>query len=293
LRYPGAKRRLASYIEACLKLNDLRPGLFVEPMAGGASVSLQLAQNDAVEKIMLGELDPDVAAFWRVAFFDHEWLCGQIERATVSVPAWNKHKRSTPEGDRERAFRCLFLNRTSFSGILSPTSGPIGGQKQESSHTIDCRWNASTLTQRIEQVARLKDKVEPPIMEAPWPETVAHAQSLREARDLFFYFDPPFYEQGTRLYRHAFDDEAHLALKQGIDKLQSNWILSYDPAPFIVSLYDGSVKRRRNAEFLYTTTGKKDELRKASELILTNLQRTPRATRLWRTNQEWTKDKSH
>jgi D12 class N6 adenine-specific DNA methyltransferase len=42
LRYPGSKRRLASFIAHTLELNDLEPPLFVEPFAGGSSVALQL-----------------------------------------------------------------------------------------------------------------------------------------------------------------------------------------------------------------------------------------------------------
>jgi hypothetical protein len=40
LRYPGGKRQLAGYIAATIRLNGLRPKLFVEPFAGGASVAL-------------------------------------------------------------------------------------------------------------------------------------------------------------------------------------------------------------------------------------------------------------
>src|SRR5262245_46609770 len=36
LRYPGAKRRLSGYMAEVLRLDDLRPKLFVEPFAGGA-----------------------------------------------------------------------------------------------------------------------------------------------------------------------------------------------------------------------------------------------------------------
>ena len=33
LRYPGAKRRLASYIAEALDKNNLKPDLFIEPFA--------------------------------------------------------------------------------------------------------------------------------------------------------------------------------------------------------------------------------------------------------------------
>lgn len=55
LRYPGGKRRLVPYIAAALVANDLRPDLFVEPYAGGASVALELARTGFVDKIVLAE----------------------------------------------------------------------------------------------------------------------------------------------------------------------------------------------------------------------------------------------
>jgi len=64
LRYPGAKRRLSGYLAEVLRLNGLKPKLFVEPFAGGASVSLELLNKGLVEAIALGERDPLVADFW-------------------------------------------------------------------------------------------------------------------------------------------------------------------------------------------------------------------------------------
>src|SRR5690348_5041293 len=78
LRYPGSKRRLAGYIQKTLQLNNLHPSLFVEPFAGGASVALQLLNNNMVDTIGLIDRDPLVAAFWEAVFFDTEWLLEQI-----------------------------------------------------------------------------------------------------------------------------------------------------------------------------------------------------------------------
>lgn len=55
LRYPGAKGKLAPYVAEALRLSRLRPKLFVEPFAGGASVSLHVLQAGLAEKIGLGE----------------------------------------------------------------------------------------------------------------------------------------------------------------------------------------------------------------------------------------------
>jgi DNA adenine methylase len=159
LRYPGAKRRLSSYIAETIKLNGLRPKLLVEPFAGGASVSLELLSRDLVDSIALGERDPIVASFWEIVFRDPEWLIGEIEAVEVSVRMWDHFRRGRFRSDRDRALACLFLNRTSFSGILSECVGPLGGRKQASDYTIGCRFPVTTLVRRIRQAAALKDRV--------------------------------------------------------------------------------------------------------------------------------------
>ena len=83
LRYPGSKRRLASYVSQALELNDLHPQLYVEPFVGGASVALQLIFDGLVEQAILIDLDPLIANFWKAVFFDTEWLIEQIETALV------------------------------------------------------------------------------------------------------------------------------------------------------------------------------------------------------------------
>jgi len=115
LRYPGAKRRLAGYIAEVLRMNSIRPKLFVEPFAGGASVALQLLNDDLVDKIALGEKDPLVACFWKVVFKESEWLIDQIENIEVTVDKWKYFRENSFRTNRERALACLFLNRTSFS----------------------------------------------------------------------------------------------------------------------------------------------------------------------------------
>src|SRR5579883_3060614 len=84
LRYPGAKRRFASYVAETLKLNGIKPKLFVEPFAGGASVALQLLNDGLVETVGLGEIDPLVASFWDCVFYDTEWLIRAVEREPIT-----------------------------------------------------------------------------------------------------------------------------------------------------------------------------------------------------------------
>ncbi len=288
LRYPGAKRRLGAYITEVLRLNDLKPKLFVEPFAGSLSISLQLLDSGTVEKIAVGEKDPLVASFWKVAFNDTEWLKQQIRKIPVTLKKWQYFKDNKFRTNRERALACLFLNRTSFSGILCESAGPIGGKAQESAYAIDCRFNVDTLVKRLDKVAALKHKVLF-IENGDWTTTIDRVKKLGfEKNQVFYYFDPPFYEKAEKLYRYFFDDDGHQKLHDKIMKINNPWLLSYDAAPSIIEKYTNNGSSPQRVGFLYSTAA--GTVRpEVDELIITNLESLPNETRLWRKTAEWKK----
>ena len=106
---------MSGYISRSIDRNNLFPALFVEPFAGGASVaSAQLATGFA-QKVILNDRDPLIAAFWRTVFFDTDWLVNKVENAEVTLSEWIRLKAQKPKSTRGLAYKCLFLNRTSFS----------------------------------------------------------------------------------------------------------------------------------------------------------------------------------
>jgi DNA adenine methylase len=286
LRYPGGKKRLASYIAETLKRNKFRPQLFVEPLAGGASVALQLLNDDLVDTIALCDRDPMVASFWQTVFTDHEWLVTQLSKIELTLDNWLRFKYGRFRSTRTLALACIFLNRTSFSGILSPTAGPIGGFSQASEYKLDCRFNVEAVTKRIEQAAELADRVIF-VKEGGWRQAVKSVKVRRYgAGEVLYYFDPPFYEKADRLYRYYFDHDDHQALHDALPGLGQHWILSYDAAETIINMYTRNGIGPKQVELLYSTT-KPGELVKSQELIITSLPKLPKATRLWRTAEEW------
>jgi len=287
LRYPGSKRRLAHYLQEAIRINGLRPKLYVEPFAGGASVALQLACNGVVEKIGLSDLDPLIASFWRCIFFDTDWLVKSVEEIKVSLEMWEIQKACDPSDDRGRALKCIFLNRTSFSGILAPSAGPLGGKSQESAYKIGCRFPKTTVIKRIRQASTLRDRVAF-VWNLGWQgclEGVREWAEDPESDNVFLYLDPPFYSKADRLYTYYFQHQDHRALHDTLSQERTPWLLSYDPAKPIEELYASNGTKPKRIELLYSAAGSSG-VTPAKELIVTNLPRLPERSRLWRTSSE-------
>lgn len=280
LRYPGGKKRLVGYLANMLQLNDRHPHLLVEPFAGGASVALQLLNDGLVEQIALGDKDELVSAFWYTVFNDADWLVKRIEEVEPTIELWEKYRTSTLQSRRERAFACLYLNRTSFSGILNGTAGPLGGRAQSSAYTIGCRFPKQRLIKRIRQAEALADRVLF-IKSGPWNSTIKSAQKsgIRQS-EIFCYLDPPFYDKANRLYRHFFVDKHHHQLAKAISELGTDYVLSYDVAKPIIDLYSKMGMKPAQVELLYSTNSR-EKLVSSKELIVTNLNLLPAQNKLW------------
>lgn len=244
-----------------------------------------MLESELVEKIAFGEKDPLVASFWKTAFYDTKWLQKEIKGISVTVETWKLFKEGNFRTDRERALACLFLNRTSFSGIIAESAGPIGGFQQKSEYKINCRFNVEMLTKRLDKIASFGDKVKF-IENITWEETFEKALAVgHKSKDLFFYLDPPFYKKADKLYRYFFEDNDHQQLRDEILKIKQPWLLSYDPAKEIVDKYANCGKKVERITHMYST-GKKKELPEIEELIITNLNKLPKEANLWRKSTE-------
>ncbi|MFC9844900.1 DNA adenine methylase [Streptomyces sp. NPDC060223] len=274
LRYPGAKSALAPVIARVItsaKQSREVPeiNLLVEPFAGGASASLRMIGDGTVDRILLADADPLVTAFWQVAAEDTERLVDRMYDewnrfvkfgGPTAVERWDYWRNWKPPADmapRNRrlaaAMQCLFLNRTTFSGILHGKAGPIGGRAQESKYPIGCRWNAEALAERVRYVGHLYDigrLVD--VWRKDWRRTLDDVPErypqLLPSR-VIAYLDPPYIDKSSLLYRTSFDPRGgygssgvvdsgkgaeflHLGLAHYLrTKAQFRWLLSYDNHP--------------------------------------------------------------
>lgn len=232
LRYPGGKRKLAPFIADLIARANLDIDLFVEPFAGGGAVSISLLESGYVKSIALADADPLVAAFWSVVFSAQApRLANMVYDADVTLEEWQRQKTLKPRTNIQSAFKCLFLNRTSFSGALMPRTGPIGGMSQSGEYKIGCRFNREKLANRILELQKLSDKV-------AFVRSGSYRKILRDVRatrlfrnapeSILWYLDPPFFEKADRLYRYSFDAEQHDVLAHDMESIPGHWILSYD-----------------------------------------------------------------
>jgi DNA adenine methylase len=160
----------------------------------------------------------------------------------------------------ELAGAFLFLNRTSYSGILK--AGPLGGKNQASKYKIDCRFNKIAIAKKISEIARLEDKIH--IVESDGLEFMKK-MATASVNNPLFYVDPPYYGAGKLLYRHYFEEQDHVNLSHFLKFFNLPWLLSYDNAEFIKNLYEGS-----QSFFVYTHYHSGHFKKGVKELLISN-----------------------
>lgn len=276
LRYPGAKRSLVDYVDDLLTANHLQGCCFFEPYAGSAAVGLELLQRDRIANLVLCERDILLYAFWECVFRQPEALCNRIVDTPITLETWqqlNAYRQITALDQAnllDLGFSGLFFNRTNFSGILK--ANPIGGINQTSQYDISCRFNKTKIIEIIRRLSAYGDLVEVYYDDALQYMRTQNARFIR--RNCFAYFDPPYYEKGSKIYRHYYTNQDHMILAQYVrDVRHLDWIISYDDAPFICGLY-GDTGAQYQPFFLDYTCASRVRIQ-GQELLISNLPLPP------------------
>lgn len=267
LRYPGAKSKLYNYIDNLLVAEKRTGCVFYEPFAGSAAISLLLLENGIIRRAILNELDPLLYNFWYSVFNFTDELITLINDTEITVENWyefSKYRNEDYLNTKTRVqigFACLFLNRTNFSGILK--ANPLGGLEQKSVYKINCRFNKTKIISSIRALSRFKDKVEIHNLDA----IDFMKQELRYKRNCstFVYIDPPYYNEGSNLYRCYYTHKQHVALANFILTKSFPWLISYDNTEEIKKLYSQISPLTIHMNYSVHTS------RKAEELLISNL----------------------
>lgn len=267
LRYPGGKTQLAKFTNHLIKINKIQSPIYCEPFSGGSGISIELLLTNQVNSIILNDLDPSIFSIWYSILYDTDKLINTIEHTPITIDEWYHQKekyltlRDISNYDFSLAFATLFLNRTNRGGII--TGGPIGGYKQSSIYSIDCRFNKQTLIKKIKDISKQKNKIELYMLDAK--RLISEILLTKDPNQLFIFFDPPYYHQGQALYKNSLTHTDHVELSNSIRLMnQYKWITTYDDCSEIQDIYSDynlytyqlrySINKVRNAnEYIFSS----------------------------------------
>ena len=196
------------------------------------------------EKIIINDADPVIYAFWWSVKNDTEKLIEKIKATPVNMDVWHEQREIIQKADTKNltqlGFSTFFLNRTNRSGIIK--GGVIGGQKQDGKYKIDARYNKEGLISRIEEISKLKSKIEIHNKDAM---DLLSSKEVTIDNNTLVYFDPPYYQKGAQLYKNHYLPEDHKHIAEAVRNISTPWIVTYDNCDEIKNLY----KQEKKVEF--------------------------------------------
>lgn len=268
LRYPGGKGQLSEYVLDIIKQNNLVGGTYVEPYAGGSGIAMFLLLNGYVKRVYINDVDYSIYSFWYSILNHTEEFINLIQTTDVTINEWERQKNIFKHNQNhsilESGFATFFLNRTNRSGILK--AGPIGGHSQNSSYSIDCRYNKSRLIELICNIASKRSSIRLSNLDAI--EFFNNYKKYFKKKTLV-YLDPPYYKKGHQLYINFYKHKDHEELANYIKyNLNCKWILSYDNEDAIREIYKNITAKNINISYSISSNKKGKEIMFFSERMI-------------------------
>ena len=226
-RYPGGKTWLIPLVRKWLSSMPKKPETFVEPFAGGGIISLTVAMEALAKQVVMSEIEPGVAAAWRV------FLNGSSERFVQRILDFDISRKAVveelskpPETEIDLAFQTILKNRTHRGGIVAQGASLV--RAGENGKGVASRWYPQTLAKRIKEIKRHSHRIR--FEEEDAFETINEFLSEPSA---VFFIDPPYTyggkAAGKRLY--TFSEVDHLALFDLLSKAKGRFLATYEDSP--------------------------------------------------------------
>jgi DNA adenine methylase len=215
-----------------LRCLDTKPSLFVEPFAGGAIVGLTVAFEQLADRVVLVELDDQVAAVWKTILSDdNEWLAQRILSFELTNDNVLAELAKGSSSMRQQAFRTILKNRTFHGGILAPGSSLI--KNGENGKGLRSRWYPGTLARRIRAIAKVRHRIS--FVEGDGLDVI---RKYADRHNAVFFIDPPYTaggkKAGARLYTHHTLD--HQRLFESAARITGDLLMTYDFADEVLDL---------------------------------------------------------
>lgn len=259
-RYPGAKNKMLPILMEHIDKMMVGRDVFCDAFIGGGSVLLDVAAKYPNVQLYGNDKDISISSFWDVVSDPDFTNLNQLLTLMAAQPTLELFYklRETPANNIvEHAYRAIFFNRTTFSGIAY--GGPIGGKEQKSKYPVDCRYNYSKLKKKILACHEL-------LKNRTYISNVdINTYHVLNITDYPMYLDPPYYNKGDILYIEKMSVQDHHSMATALSK-RSNWVLSYDDCSEIRSLYQNQKVIDLSAR--YCITGKKNTWENKNELII-------------------------
>ncbi|WP_047153391.1 DNA adenine methylase [Aneurinibacillus tyrosinisolvens] len=237
-RYPGGKSKIIEYLASHLQATKSKT--LVSPFTGGGGFELAMLDAGLVQNLHLNDLDTGVYSLWWVIKHMPYTIIERLRSASPTHKDYFKAqgiiKRDYVGVDAlDAAWASLIVNRLAYSGI--PYANPLGGKKGTKKALLS-RWNPISLENRIHHIHSLSQHIT--ITQLNAVELIEEAYWQDDAS---IFIDPPYVEQGKRLYHCNYSEQDHRELSQVLDTLHMSFpgadiIVTYDYNKWLDDLYD-------------------------------------------------------
>lgn len=219
-RYPGGKTWLIPTLRKWIKSFNPNEIIFIEPFAGGGIVSLTVSFEQLAKKIIMVELDEEIAAVWETILSGgNDWLADRIYKFELTLDNIKKEFEKVNKSKADIAFATILKNRISHGGIITKGSGLI--KNGENGKGIASRWYPKTLRDRIFAINQIKQRID--FIQGDAFEII---NQYKNDPGAIFFIDPPYTIAGKRLYTHF--DIDHEKLFELMSRVEGHFLMTYD-----------------------------------------------------------------
>lgn len=233
LRYPGGKTWLIPHIRVWLGQQVPRPRVLLEPFAGGATVSLTATMENLVERCIMAEIDPNVAAFWKAALEHNSEMRQRVSQFHPTRESIDEIENGHQETVLDLGFRALVLNRTRRGGILA--KGAALSKEGENGKGLLSRWYPETTVSRLAQIEKYRDWIT--FLQEDGLQLLERRLAHGVSNTVVFA-DPPYTYGGKRAGNRLYDayQIEHRRLFSVLASSGVEFLMTYDKSPEILDL---------------------------------------------------------